>query len=159
MKPALPYQPGLLDPREIVAGKIRHTFFAGTHCPSPLFVWPAAQSGGRCSTGPAEGERIWLDLTDAQINKLPDHTWAKTLLHQMHDYGMMIDDSAGSSPWVPEGLDNATFTIVGQQPAWNAFFTEVENEGDGDKIGWGDNSSHLPIPTTGITQSNIHIVQ
>jgi hypothetical protein len=156
---ALPYQPGLLDPREIVAGKIRHTFFAGTHCPSPLFVWPAAQSGGRCSTGPAEGERIWLDLTDAQINKLPDHTWAKTLLHQMHDYGMMIDDSAGSSPWVPEGLDNATFTIVGQQPAWNAFFTEVENEGDGDKIGWGDNSSHLPIPTTGITQSNIHIVQ
>ncbi len=77
----------------------------------------------------------------------------------MHDYGFMIDDSAGSSPWVLEGVDNATFTIIGQPPAWNAFFTEVENEGDGNKIGWGDNASHLPIPTTGIAQSNIHIVE
>ncbi len=156
---ATPLQPGMLDPREIVAGKIKHTFYSGTHCPSPLFFWPAAQSGGRCYSGPAEGEYIWLDLTDAQIDALPDHKWAKTLLHEMHDYGMMIDDSAGSSPWVPEGVDNATFTIVGQQPAWNAFFTEVENEGDGNELNWGDNASHLPIPTTGITQSNIHIVE
>ncbi|MBV8531207.1 MAG: hypothetical protein JO104_07805 [Candidatus Eremiobacteraeota bacterium] len=156
---ALPMQPGMLDPREIVAGKIKHTFYAGVYCPSPLYVWPAAQSGGRCATGPAEGERIWLDLTDAAIDALPDNAWAKTLLHQMHDYGFTIDDSAGSRPWVPEGVDNATFTIVGQQPGWDTFFTEVENEGDGDELNWGDNASHLPIPTTGITQSNIHIVE
>ncbi len=84
---ALPYQPGLLDPREIVAGKIAHTIYVGTRCPSPRYVWPAGQSGGRCPSGPAEGERIWLDLTDAQIDALPDHAWAKTLLHEMHDYG------------------------------------------------------------------------
>ncbi len=155
----LPYQPGLLDPREIVAGRINHTIYAGTRCPSPRYVWPAAESGGRCPSGPAEGERIWLDLTDSAIDALPDHAWAKTLLHQMHDYGFMIDDSAGSSPWVPEAVDNATFTIVGQQPAWNAFFTQVENEGDAGQIHWGDNASHLAIPTAGIRQSNIHIVE
>lgn len=156
---ALPFQPGLLDPREIVAGKIEHTLYVGTGCPSPKYVWPAAQSGGRCLSGPAEGERIWLDLTDAAIDALPDHKWAKTLLHQMHDYGFMVDDSAGSSPWDPEGVDNATFTIIGQKRAWNAFFTEVRHEGDGNEIHWGDNASHLPIPTTGIAQSNIRIVE
>jgi hypothetical protein len=122
-------------------------------------VWPAARSSGRCSSGPLDGELVWLDLSDAQIDALPDHTWAKTLLHQMHDYGFMVDGSTSSSPWVLEALDNATFTIVGEKPGWDAFFTEVENEGDGDKIGWGDNSSHLPIPKTGIKQSNIHIVE
>lgn len=156
---ALPYQPGLLDPREIVAGKIAHTIYVGTGCPSPQYVWPAAKSGGRCPSGPAEGELIWLDLTDAAIDALPDHKWAKTLLHQMHDYGFMVDDSAGSTPWVLQGLDNATFTIVGQKPGWNAFFTEVEREGDGNKIGWSHDASHLDIPTTGIKQSNIHIVE
>ncbi len=158
---ATPFQPGMLDPREIVAGKIAHTIYVGIRCPSPKYVWPATQSGGRCTAGPAEGELIWLDLSDAAINALPDHTWVKTLLHQMHDYGFMITDSTGASysPWVPNGVDNATFTIVGQQPGWNAFFTEVENQGDTSKLGWGDNASHLPIPTTGITLSNIHIVQ
>ncbi len=156
---ALPYQPGLLDPREIVAGSITHTLFGGSACPSPQWVWPAAQSGGSCSPGPLEGERVWLDLSDAAINALPDHKWAKTLLHAMHHFGIMIDNSGGSSPWGFDGLDNATFTIVGQQPGWNAFFTEVQNEGDGNKLNWGDNASHLYIPTTGITQSNIHIVE
>jgi hypothetical protein len=154
-----PLQPGMVDPREIVAGKIAHTVYVGTLCPSKQYFWPAAQSGGRCPSGPGEGERIWLDLSDAAINALPDHAWAKTLLHQMHDYGFMVTDSAGASPWVLEGVDNATFTIVGEPPGWNAFFTEVENQGDGGKIGWGDNASHLPIPTTGITQSNIHVIE
>jgi hypothetical protein len=158
---AVPMQPGQLDPREIVAGEIKHTVYVSTICPSPQYVWPAAQSGGLCLSGPAEGERIWLNLTDAAIDALPDDTWAKTLLHQMHDYGFMIIDSMGSSPvpWGFGGVDNATFTIVGQQPAWNAFFTEVENEGDGNEIDWGDNASHLAIPSTGITQSNIYIVE
>jgi hypothetical protein len=156
---ALPMQPGMLDPREIVAGKIKHTVYVAAHCPSRQFVWPAAKSGGHCPSGPAEGERIWLDLTDAEIDALPDHAWAKTMLHQMHDYGIMVDDSAGSSPWVFEAVDNATFTIVGQRPAWNAFFTEVKKEGDRRKLNWGDNASHLAIPTTGITESNVHIVE
>lgn len=158
---AVPMQPGRLDPREIVAGTIKHTVYIGVICPSPQYVWPAAQSGGRCPSGPAEGERVWLDLSNSAIDALPDHTWVKTLLHQMHDYGLMVTDSTGSSPtpWGFSGLDNATFTIVGEQPAWNAFFTEVENEGDANKINWGDNASHLDIPTTGIRQSNIHIVE
>jgi hypothetical protein len=156
---AIPMQPGELDPREIVAGKIKHTFYVGTACPSPRYFWPATKSGGSCWAGPAEGERIWLDLSDAAIDALPDHAWAKTLLHAMHDYGMMITDTAVTSPWDPQGVDNATFTIVGQQPGWNAFFTEVENQGDGNKLNWGDNASHLPIPTTGISQSNIHIIE
>ncbi len=156
----VPLQTGMLDPREIVAGSIAHAVYVGLKCPSPKFVWPAAGSNGTCLSGPEYGERIWLDLTDAEINALPDHAWVKTLLHQMHDYGLMpATRCGGCSPWTLLGLDNATFTIVGEQPAWNAFFTEVENEGDGGKIGWGDNASHLYIPTTGITQSNIHIVE
>jgi hypothetical protein len=163
---AVPLQPGMLDPREIVAGKITHTVYVGVRCPSPKYVWPAvAGSNGLCPSGPEYGERIWLDLSNAAIDALSDPAWAKTLLHQMHDYGLMLTTETCFScsglvggPWVFVALDNATFTIVGQQPAWNAFFTEVENEG-GSKLGWGDNASHLLIPTTGIKQSNIHIVE
>lgn len=156
----MPLQPGMLDPREIVLGSITHTVYVAVACPSPLYIWPAAGTNGTCATGPEYGERIWLDMTDAQIDALPDHAWVKTLLHQMHDYGLTpASRCSGCTPWSLMGLDNATFRIVGERRAWDDFFNEVDRQGDGGSLGWGDDASHLYLPTTGITQSNIHIVE
>ncbi len=154
-----PIQPGMIDPREWIKGTINHTIYVAVRCPSSGFLWPAAGSDGQCSTGPLDGERIWLDLSDKQIHALPIHRWAKVLLREMHRYGLMVVDSAGPGEvWNLYGIDNATMTLWNQPAPWTSFFTMVTNEGDGDKLDYGDNASHLAIPTTGITQSNIHVV-
>jgi hypothetical protein len=157
---AIPVQPGMLDPREWVEGRFDHTIYVSTPCPSPNYVWPAVQSDGQCSAGPWDGERIWLDLSDRKISRLPIHHWAKVLLKEMHRYGLMVVDTSGAgSPWNLYGVDNETMTLWGKPAPWTSFFTMVTNEGDGASLDYADNASHLAIPTTGITQNNIHIIQ
>ena len=71
---------------------------------------------------------------------------------------MVVDSAGPGEVWNLYGIDNATMTLWNQPAPWTSFFTMVTNEGDGDKLDYGDNASHLAIPTTGITQSNIHVV-
>jgi hypothetical protein len=157
---AVPVQPGIIDPREWIHGQIKHTIYVAVPCPAPNFLWPAAASDGQCSSGPLDGERIWLNLTHKQISALPMHHWAKVLLHAMHRYGLMVVDTSGpGSPWNFYGIDNATMTLWGKPAPWTSFFAMVASEGDGAALDYGDNASHLAIPTTGITQSNIQIVK
>jgi hypothetical protein len=155
----VPLQPGVIDPREWMDGKIEHTIYVSIPCPSPNYLWPAAGSDGQCSTGPWDGERIWLDLSDKQITHLPIHYWAKVLLREMHQYGLTVVDSSGpGAVWNLYGIDNATRTLWGKPAPWTSFFAMVTKEGDGDKLDYADNASHLAIPTSGITRSNIRIV-
>jgi hypothetical protein len=157
--------PGMIDPREWVSAAqnngisgLTNPIYVAVPCPSPDYIWPANQSSGQCSYGPLLGERVWLDLTDAEINALSVYPWTKVFLHTMHDYGLMVvDSSGGGTPWNLYGIDNATMTLWGKTAPWTAFFTEVTNEGDGGNLDYADNASHLVIPTTGISQSNIHI--
>jgi hypothetical protein len=158
-------QPGLLDPRELLAQSIKHVIFVSTPCNQGSYVFPANNTDGQLfqsacngSVGPQEGQRMWLDLTDAQINALSAHTWVKTILHQMHDYGFMFVDTDGAYPWNIDVLDDNTFLNWGLASQWNQFFNEVTAEGDASLIGFSNNASHLPIPTTGLSQSNFHIL-
>ena len=80
----VPTQPGLLDPRELTAGKIKHVLYVAVGCPNGDYVWPAGNADGypkncHVSGGPAEGKRVWLDLTDSQIAHLNDPRWAKVI--------------------------------------------------------------------------------
>lgn len=154
----------VIDPREWIAGSIPHTVLVSVQCPAPVpdFLWPARHTDGGCSTGPWEGEYIWLDLADAQINRLPDLPWVKVLLHEMHDYGLMVVDSVNNKPgtygpWELYGLDNYTMTLWGQPEPWTQFFKWVASQRQ--TVSYANNASHLSIPTTGITQSDLHIVQ
>jgi hypothetical protein len=124
----------------------------------------AISSDGSCAAGPRQGEYIWLDLTDAQINALsnpPFYAWSKLLLHEMHDYGLLIVDTSGSgaTPWDFDGLDNATYPRLGIVAGWTSFFNAViSQEGGSGNLNYSNNASHLAVPTTGITAANIHIV-
>jgi hypothetical protein len=168
---ATPVQPGVLDAREILTAihggaPIHHFIYVAVGCPSNRYVWPAAQSDGKCSQGPGEGQVIWLDLSDATINGLAVPPWEKPILHAMHDYGLMVVDSACSGqcplPWAFYGMDDQSFLIHHVAAPWTSFFNEVVAEGYGSSIGYGNNASHLPLalPTSGtpILQSNIHIL-
>lgn len=64
----------------------------------------------------------------------------------------------GEYPWVFAGYDNVTLTLWGDSPPWTALFNEVALEGDSGSLGYVNGSSHLPIPLTGISQSNIHVI-
>ncbi len=152
----VPPQPGVLDPREILAQQIDHVIFVASPCEPSGFVFPANKTDNNCPGGPTDGQRVWLDLTDAQIEALPQHRWAKTILHQMHHYGFMVTDRSGGGPWDIYGADDSEFTLWGQPSQWGAFFDEAAAEGDAPSF--ADNSSHLPIPTTGILQSDMHVL-
>jgi hypothetical protein len=147
----------ILDPREIMSGSINHVLYIDTTCSqNTTMVFPAANTtgDGRCgSSGPKYGQRVWLDLTDIQINALGSSAWEKTILHAMHHYGFMVDDGSGgvigngSSPWGFEVLDPASFTLWGQTDPWLAFWATAS-----------PGSQSISLPTTGITQSQVHIL-
>jgi hypothetical protein len=156
----VPEEPGLLDPNEWLTGSINHVVFVAVNCGSTNYEWPASGSdNGNCSnTGPPDGSRIWLDLTDTQINSLGAHKWEKTLLHEMHHYGLMVVDKGGAVPWDFYGVDNITYTLLGHPRPWDRFFTEVIKEGDAGILNFGANASHMVLSTVGVAQSNIHIL-
>ena len=162
----VPPQAGVLDPRALSAGPIKHVLYVAIGCPNGHFVWPAHVGDGypkNCQVpgGPPEGKRIWLDLTDSAIGRLSDPRWAKVILHAMHHYGFFVVDTAGDfkQPWNFYGLDSATFTYLGETDPWATFFTSIGCDAHSNPCGYSKNASHLPIPIRGISQSNIHIIR
>jgi hypothetical protein len=158
-------QPGLLDPRELTADQIKHVLYVAVGCPDGNHVWPADRSDGypkNCSVkgGPAEGKRVWLDLTNSQIDHLSDPKWAKAILHAMHKYGFFIVDTAGDfkQPWNFYALDSATFTYIGKPDPWATFLDDIGCQARSNPCGYSKNASHLAIPLTGISKDDIHIV-
>jgi hypothetical protein len=164
-------QAGQLDPREWINGAIDHAIYVSIPCPSGSFSWPADYSDGQCSSGPEDGERIWLDFSDSHINQLVSQggiaPWEATLLHAWHDYGFVVVDTSGcGAPWNFYGVDNQTFTIVGDTTdGWTAFWAYLMSEGV-TNFYFSKDTSHLPIPNQNprsgaeqiVSQSNIHIV-
>lgn len=155
----MPIQPGLLDPQEIINGSINHAIAVAVYCPSSAFYWPAAASDGPCPTGPAEGERLWLNLTDAQINALGRCSWEATLLHQMHHYGLIITDtSGGPQPWNYYSYDDMTQMVWGGAGNWTAFFNWLTTSCPSAAPNFSSGASHLQLTTTGLSANNIVVV-
>jgi hypothetical protein len=156
-----PVQPGLLDPRELLAQNIPHVLFVAPGCPSASWEYPAYKSDGSCAGSVPEGARIWLDLTDAQIEALTTpHRWMKTLLHQMHDYGLMAVDKRGATLGEAYyyGIDQHTWTLWGQTSGWAAVIAEMDAEGDQQYDNANAFHARITTATSGVSADHIHIL-
>jgi hypothetical protein len=108
---------GTIREPEIAAGVIAHALSATVYCsPTATPVYPATHSTAQTSCNGfkmqpnqiiAAGNRLWIDLTDAQINGLSQFTLAqRTILHALHDYGAFITDTSGYSPLGIDGVES-----------------------------------------------------
>jgi hypothetical protein len=158
----IPLQPTLLDGLELVNGAINHTFSLAVYCPSHLFVWPAAHSDGptpACDAGPEEGEYIWLNLTDAQINALGFCSWETTMLLAMHHYGMIVAATGGApGPWGYYAYDDRSQQLWGGVGNWTLFWNWLSSSCPSAVPGFAGGTSHMLLNTTGILQTNLEVV-
>jgi hypothetical protein len=142
---------GVIRGEEVLAGKIDHALFSVIKCSSGETVYPAAPgtTGATCSkfglsnnNAPPMGARLWLAMSDAQIEALAVPGWKKTILHAMADYGMLIGDTMnGNGAWAIQPESGASYTsfgatdpweTVGKQadaPSWNGSYVFDVNSG------------------------------
>jgi hypothetical protein len=118
---------GVIGANEMEARRIDHALFVHVRCTSGRSVYPAAAgtTGSVCSDGtnaPPLGARLWLSLTDAQIDALPVPAWKKTILHALHRYGAYVGDTTGgSASWGVQAVSGSSFTSYGGQDPWVQF--------------------------------------
>jgi hypothetical protein len=87
---------GALRVNELSNGSIPHALFGVVQAVSTSsYVYPGtALAGG--GGGVPIGAHIQLKWTDAQIDAMTGQAaWEKTLLHQLHDYGIYVLDTGG----------------------------------------------------------------
>ncbi len=125
---------GIMRAQELEAGQINHALFAIIRCSDGTAVFPAhtGTTAATCSgSGIASGgnslpmgARLWLAMTDTQINALSEPSWKKVMLKAMSHYGMIIGDTGGSTySFGIEVESGTTYTAMGypdQVAAWAA---------------------------------------
>jgi hypothetical protein len=100
---------GIIREPEIASGQINHALTAQVYCsPTRTPVYPATAAAGQYNCNgftmssnqvTATGSRLWIDLTDSQINSLSNFSTAqKAVLHALHDYGAFVTDYSGYDP-------------------------------------------------------------
>ncbi|MBC5798943.1 MAG: hypothetical protein GIW94_03055 [Candidatus Eremiobacteraeota bacterium] len=98
----------LSNPTALTGATIPHALMTGYACGGshwggngPIFPSTRANppTDNPCQDGKGipEGSRLWLDLTDTQIDALNIEPLAKPILKAAHDYGVFIIDSGGCS--------------------------------------------------------------
>jgi len=93
---------GMIRPAELEAGRIEHALITGVYC-SGGSVWPAGDNPGRlCSSlgisnsgAPKIGQRLYLAISDAEIDALPAPPWRKAILRAYAHYGAYVGDTTG----------------------------------------------------------------
>jgi hypothetical protein len=114
---------GIIRPEELAAGQIDHALFMVVKCTNGTSVWPAGSSAGRsCSSmglsdvnAPAMGQHFYLDMTDAEIDALPQPAWQKTILRAMAHYGLYVGDTGGGCLKIESA---SSYTSFGQADPW-----------------------------------------
>jgi hypothetical protein len=119
---------GVIRGEEMLAGEINHALFATIRCSSGKGVYPAARgtSGAACSNfglsnrnAPPLGARLWLAMSDAQIEGLGVPAWKETILKAMATYGMLIGDTMnGNGAWGIQPESGASYTSFGAGDPW-----------------------------------------
>jgi hypothetical protein len=85
---------GDLRVNELENGVVPHGLFVVVQG-SNGYVYPGQSNAAQGGTIPI-GARIQLKYTDAQIDAMTGlQAWEKTLLHQLHDYGLYVLDTGG----------------------------------------------------------------
>jgi hypothetical protein len=121
---------GIIRPDELAAGKINHALLMVVKCTNGTSVWPAGSGSGRsCSSmglsntdAPAMGQHFYLDLSEAQIEALPQPAWAKTILRAMSEYGLYVGDTGGGFLKLESGT---SFTSLGLPEPWTQIAEEA----------------------------------
>jgi hypothetical protein len=114
---------GIIRPSELAAGEIDHALFMIVKCTNGSSVWPAGSNPGRsCSSiglsnsgAPAMGQHFFLDMSEAQIEALPDPSWQKTILRAMARYGLYVGDTGGGFVKIESASSQTSF---GQADPW-----------------------------------------
>ncbi len=122
---------GVIGGPEMNAGRIDHALFVHARCTSGRSVYPAAPgtTGAVCSeagqsdtNAPPLGARLWLNLSDGQINALPVPPWKKTILRALHQYGGYVGDTTGGRvSWGIQAVSGSTYTSFGWKDPWVTF--------------------------------------
>jgi hypothetical protein len=124
---------GRVRAEELMNGEINHALFIVLPCTAATnSVFPADPVGrGRaCGQGGVQaavgthplGTRLWLDMTDAEIDQLPVPGWKKIFLHAMSRYGMFVGDTGGAG-WLfyIETEGGVMYTSIGGWDRWYRF--------------------------------------
>ncbi len=153
----LAYMSGaLLRYADFASGSINHAVGLTIPCASSTtYSFPAPKAGGlACTDGSTPlgmGQRIQLNLTDAQIAALKVPQWAKVLWTQAARYGYIVNDTTGIgvTAHYNDVESDATFSYftgtAGPWQTWaqaNGFFTTPNAK--------GIPTYYIVVPSTGI---------
>lgn len=147
---------GIIRAQEMEAGEINHALFAIVRCSDGSAVYPAksgttartCNSLGVASGGKSVpmGARLWLDMSDAQIDALAVPAWKKTILKALAHYGAIVGDTGAYGQSYSFGLQfesGTTYTAMGhadKMAAWAAtegYTARPSYMGLGNIIDWG----------------------
>lgn len=117
---------GIIRAQELAAGRINHALFITVPCgaTSPAFVAPALKGGSFCADNTDRvpmGARLWLDMTQAEIDALAIPAWKKTILRALREYGAYMGDTGGPPSFGLMLESDATYTAFGTPSAMVTF--------------------------------------
>jgi len=135
---------GTLRGADLIAGSITHALEFNVDCAANgIYPLQAVSTAFPCPSGtigaPPYGARVWLDLSDAQIDALqlggqPAPAYLKAVYRALAHYGAFVGDTNGSgqNSFATEG--GLTYTARGYADPWVALAGQsgVTADGDGD---------------------------
>jgi hypothetical protein len=118
---------GNLRAQEVQAGQVNHALFLVVPCVNGT-VWPATGGAAQCGAGNPGlhlGTRLFLELSQSQINNLSIPTWQKTILQALRVYGGFVGDTGGGGRpgFKIEGPE--TYATFGVTPPWVTYRNQL----------------------------------
>jgi hypothetical protein len=92
-------------------------------CDGGRAVYPAQGQGSACggdSVAPQEGSRVFLAMSDAEIDALAAPPWKQAVFRALAHYGAFVGDTGGS-PWGIAIESGSTYTSFGLRNPWDAW--------------------------------------
>ncbi|HEV3157045.1 MAG TPA: hypothetical protein VGZ00_06815 [Candidatus Baltobacteraceae bacterium] len=103
---------GMMMPEDFLSGTMEHALTIAPPCVNGKIVFPApGNSGGTCPHGGGlpEGARVFLAMSDAQIQALPIAPAAKIVYRALARYGAFVTDTSdGETVWYVGGAPNVS---------------------------------------------------
>ncbi len=122
-----PITEGLITPQELLNGVIPHALDIILPCAGylPAPVQGVAVGGYACSpktAGIGNGYRIFLNMSDSQIQALGVPAYDKIVLTSLAHYGAFVTDTGCC--WEMRALENYTYTNAGYANPWTQVYSE-----------------------------------